>query len=91
MDERIHGYVVKYALTQGIIECGGRLAGEGRYVSVDRGSGYSMFLRRGREFFERREDAEAAARALANRRIASLRKSIVQMEKLAEHPKWRKD
>lgn len=68
-------YVTKYALTAGIKEMEGRLL-EG-YFKPDKG--YSGLITKN-HFFEKREDAVAAADKMRQKKIASLESQIKKLK-----------
>lgn len=73
-------YVTKYALAYGIDQCPlVRDLGDG-WVSLD---GLSSCVRIGRDAFETRAEADADVRQRAARKIASLKKQLAKLEKLA--------
>ena len=80
------GFMIKYALSSGI-----------KAVRVQKGSNsefvyttgrYPIQLRVGRTFFEDREEAIAAAKKMAAKKVVSLEKQLKKMRKLSENPKW---
>lgn len=86
-EETVHGYLVKYALSSGIEECTAEVGNFG-YVYI-RGNYGSTQAKLGTTFFTGRDEAEAAARKMALRKIASMEKQIIKLRKLAEQPKWK--
>ena len=84
------GYMTKYALTQGIVEVevDKPRNDEARYVYTK--TTYRIQLIVGKDFFESKVDAEAMAKNMAERKVASLEKSLAKMKKLADTPKWGK-
>lgn len=86
MSKKVHGFLVKYALTEGIME---RTADTGNsgYVYIPGRFG-STQAKLGKTFFTDREEAEAAARKMALRKIASLERQIPKLRSLVETPKW---
>jgi len=90
MGEKISGYMVKYALTTGIVVVhDAELVEGGRYVRA--GAPYPHFLRFGKGFVLTREEAERVARQLATRRIVSLKKELKRLENLEQMPKWARE
>lgn len=84
------GYCVKYALTSGIFEAEFRTSSSGAPYAYRVGDGLYSSMRIGRDVFTSRGEAEAAARAMAERKLKSLEKQRVKLEKLAREPKWEK-
>lgn len=86
----IEGYCVKYALSQGIFKVQVRVSApsDGPYVYTH--EKYSRQLKVGKDFFEKKEDAEAAAKLMAKKKVESLKKSLIKMQTLAREPKWMK-
>jgi len=87
------GYMLKYALTQGIIEVEIRgssrpstTSGQRTYVYTT--GKYTIQLINGKDFFESREDAVEAAKAMAVKKKINLNKQLVKVEKLCHEPKW---
>lgn len=78
-------FVAKYALSSGILE---------RECDAPDRDGYVFVVGRSRkigvEAFTERDAAEAAARAMAEAKIVSLRKQITKLGKLATTAKWAK-
>ena len=87
-EQKIHGYLTKYALTAGIRECTAG-PGTGGYVYIKERYG-STQAKLGVSFFASRDAAEAAARKMALRKIVSLEKQITKLHVLAGTPKWGK-
>lgn len=86
-DKVIRGFLIKYALSEGIEERDG-LIYEGKFIhAADHGREFWACL--GTEFVLTREEGEIAARAMAKKKIASLRKQIAKLEVLAVTPKWK--
>lgn len=93
-DGDISGYMTKYALSDGIRRVRCRLPRAGRNrggVLASLTGGGLLWLKVGVDFFTDSVDAEDAARAMAVKRIASLKKQIAKLEKLAVTPKWRSE
>jgi hypothetical protein len=87
------GYSVKYALTTGITEVDVR-AGLYDYVYTKRpqfqGHGTKQQLRVNKTFFEDRDEAVKVARAMAKKKVESLKKQLAKMESLAIEPQWKR-
>lgn len=81
------GYSTKYCLSVGIQKVSvHRHDPESKYVyTADR---YSTQLVIGRDFFEKKEDAIAAARKATDNKIKLLKKQIARLEKFTVNPKW---
>lgn len=81
-------YITKYALTKGIVEVDADDPRERHYITVP--SWWCATFRVGAEAFATREEAEAAALAMAKRRLTGLNRQIQKVSKLAIAPKWAK-
>lgn len=83
------GYSTKYALTKGIeaVEVDD-VDRDSKYQYCKADLGLGMQLVEGKTFFASSTDAEANAVEQANRKIASLEKSLTKMRALAKSPKW---
>ena len=84
-------YVTKYALTNGI-----RVYDDGQITQSPSGITYyqtaerwATLFRIGVDAFLTREEAEADARARANKKLASLQKQIKRIQPLILSPKYR--
>ncbi len=87
-------YVTKYALTKGIFCRRGELVPStlsgGGPVYHNSGSGFDrLFLRLNVDCFESKKEAVAKARDMAKKRINATKKTLAELEKLAETPKWK--
>lgn len=75
-------YTTKYALTDGIKHVDLEpVGGDGDYLRAP-GHWNGVFFKEGRDAFLDRDDAEKAANAARDKKIASLRKQIAKLEKL---------
>ena len=81
------GYMTKYALTQGIAEVEVRVSTiSDKYVY--REGRYPTQLIINNTFFTDKQAAENAAKAMAEKKVKSLKRSISKMEALAREPNW---
>jgi hypothetical protein len=84
------GYCTKWCLTRGIFEAPFEVcastSGDTMYGKQVRG-GYA-FCVIGKDVFETREEAEARARKIAERKIAAVKKQLDELEVMAVIPKW---
>lgn len=92
--DKMTGYMTKYALTTGIEEVivDSR---DGGYVycrikTATDAYGLRIQLREGRDFFMRKEDAEENARKQAERKVVALKNNLRKMEALSVIAKWAK-
>jgi hypothetical protein len=86
-DTVLRGFVTKYALTTGIIECDARRSGDSPFVVVSIRHATAV-MKLGSDFFESRDEAVAKAQEMARRKIESLQKQIAKLQKLAENPRF---
>lgn len=76
-------YVTKYALTNGIISVDGRTDMIGDYVHVVSEKGYlSYSFKIGVDAFKTYEEAHIKAVSMRDRKIESLKKQLLRLEKL---------
>lgn len=80
----IEGYCTKYALTTGVEKVKALVGSSGEYVYEGRRQ-----MKIGADFFVSKEDAEAAAMRMAERKIASLKKQLDKMRALSACPMWK--
>ncbi len=82
------GYVIKYALSVGIYAVYDvEASGEYVYCKIP-GALFRLQAKEGHDFFRKPEDAEAAAKKMALRKIKSLENQITRLRVLAEKSKW---
>jgi hypothetical protein len=89
-EKKVTGYMTKYALVSGIEKVRAVLYGDYVYTGNSITAGNSIQLKPGKDFFESRDAAEAAAKEMATRKIVSIKKQLAKLEKLVATPKWSK-
>lgn len=76
-------YCTKYALSGGIERMRVTSTYKDDYVTCE-----NKFLRRNRDVFATKAEAEADAKKRALRKITSVKKQLTKLEQLAVQPKW---
>ena len=89
----LKGFCTKYALTAGIypVTCSSQHANDHNYVYTvtDGRNAYRTKLIYGKNFFLTREEAEAEAVRMAERKCRSLSLKLEQVRRLVATPRWR--
>ena len=84
------GYSTKYALTLGIEEVEVHAVdNDTKYVYTGRRGELGTQLVKGRNFFDKKEDAEKEAKKQATKEVVRLRRQLAKMAELEKNPKWR--
>jgi len=81
-------YITKYALTSGIVEEEAEVPENPDQYAAGRIFVHHRALTLGHSAFASREEAEAMARRMAVKKIASLTKQLFRLDALAKTPKW---
>jgi len=78
-------WITKYALSGGIEKIGAAKTGirEGVLLAKPRGHIFDAILYLGKNIFDNEADAKAAAEAMREKKIASLKKQIAKLEKVS--------
>ena len=79
-------YSTKYAISEGIVEIDDslcRLSTSGNYVVVSMNGGYQQCLSIGRDMHNNKQDAIKRANEMRERKIASVKKQLLKLEKMS--------
>lgn len=87
---KIRGYFVKFALTLGIQHVEAEESSKDLYVRIQGNNGMRFVARVGQEFFYDKAAAEAKARDMAKRKVATLQVQLKRMKELSETAQYKK-